>query len=104
MEHSVLNAQQSRLANRSLYFVLGLLSLSKNLENRLLDSAAETPQAAIDSPVDEGGKDDFLYFSLGALALSKRLQSKLEAEQELVTISEDVSASETQDNLKNLLD
>jgi hypothetical protein len=101
MEHSVLNTQQSRLANRSLYFVLGLLSLAKNLENRL--DSVDNPQVLVDSPVDEGSNHDFLYFTLGALALSNRLQAKLEVERELVAINENEVISDTLDDLKNLL-
>jgi len=98
MEHSVLNTQQSRLANRSLYFVLGLFSVAQNLENQLLASAAEPAEEAAES-----SNRDFLYFTLGALALSSNLKAKVETERELIVVEEIPAASDVPDNLKNLL-
>jgi hypothetical protein len=81
MAHSALNSQQNRLANRSLYFLLGLLSTGQHLEAHLLREAANAP--ATESAEDVNV--DYLYFCLGLLAFSRQLQSRLEAERDLVS-------------------
>jgi hypothetical protein len=103
MEPSVLNAQQSRLENRSLYFVLGLLSVAQSLEARLEQFSPDTTQDLENPPHSASTNPDFLYFTLGALALSNRLQSKLATERALATPNEDSAASDTFDPLKNVL-
>ncbi|HLV33543.1 MAG TPA: hypothetical protein VKY59_00455 [Spirillospora sp.] len=81
MARSALNQQHSRLTNRSLYFLLGLLSAGQRLEAQALrsselESSSEAPAAV---------NQDYLYFWLGLLAFSRQLQTRLEAERDLVS-------------------
>jgi hypothetical protein len=89
MARSVLNDQQSRQANRTLYFVLGLLSLSQSLEDTLDQAAADVVPNPADAPVDTA--QDFLYFTLGALSFSYQLQEQLGAEWSLAADKKTVS-------------
>jgi hypothetical protein len=101
MVQSVLNNKKIRVPNRSLYFVLGLMSASQSLERRLED-ASSNPAMAESTNEDQG----FLYFSLGLLAFSQQLQNKLVAERDRI-VSDAVTpatvADERRDALSNLL-
>jgi hypothetical protein len=101
MARSVLNDQQSRQANRGLYFVLGLLSLSQSLENTLDQAAVDTEPNPEAPPVDEN--QDFLYFTLGALSFSHQLQERLGAEWEL-TDDKNTASRDTPHTPPNLMD
>lgn len=99
MARSALNQQHSRLANRSLYFLLGLLLAGQRLEAQVLRSSEpelppETPAAV---------NQDYLYFCLGLLAFSRQLQTGLEAERDLVSRTASTAPDSSSDALHGAL-
>lgn len=89
MRHSALNQQNSQLKNRSLYFLLGLLSTSQRLEEQL----SKLPAEATSDVEAHAQNDDFLYLCLGLMFFSQDLQARLKLEYDRTTVS-DVSPSQ----------
>lgn len=109
MAYSALNHQHNRLASRSLYFLLGMLSAGKRLEAVLAadaDSVAvESTRAAADHAVDADSQTDgdFAYFCLGLLAFSRQLQARMEAERALMSQMTSNAAADSVDALSGAL-
>ena len=80
MARSALNVQHNQQENRSLYFLLGLLSAARSVNEHFVQSAVAGPEPAADDSDTTGNDPDFLYFSLGMLALAHQLQAALNTE------------------------
>ena len=83
MPRSALNQQQSKLANRSLYFLLGMLSAGQHLEAVLSKDAENAPELPNETAAE--ANEEFLYLCLGLVSFSRRLHSHLEAERGLMS-------------------
>lgn len=101
MAHSALNRQHSRLAHRSLYFLLGMLSAGKHLEEVLSQPAEREPKVSEGVPAQ--ANEDFLYLCLGLLAFSRQLQSRLGTERDLLEPAVSMYATESSDALSGAL-
>lgn len=100
MARSVLNSQHSQLTNRSLYFVLGLLSAGQSLEAYMQRAAQQVTSAEPETDISP----ELIYLHLGLMAFSRKLSARLEAERNHVQPPVSVPVDDLAAVVRRLLD